>query len=105
MKMGEQRPAGSARRAANRARALRWAVGLGAGVMGAIGLVLVVQIGDDGNHVAIAFSHAPFEPSWHWIAKKARALGHRHPIDFPRFAKMFERSRKLGYLDRVMKAH
>ncbi len=67
--------------------------------------VLVVQIGDDGNHVAIAFSNAPFEPNWHWVAKKARALGHRHPIDFPRFAKMFERSRKLGYLDRVMKVH
>ncbi len=67
--------------------------------------VLVVQIGDDGNHVALAFRNASFEPRWHWIAKKARALGHRHPIDFPRFAKMFERSRKLGYLDRVMKAH
>ena len=67
--------------------------------------VLVVQIGDDGNHVAMAFNNASFEPNWHWVAKKARALGHRHPIDFPRFAKMFERSRKLGYLDRVMKAH
>ncbi len=67
--------------------------------------VLVVQIGDDGNHVAMAFNNASFEPNWHWVAKKARALGHRHPIDFPRFTKMFERSRKLGYLDRVMKAH
>jgi len=67
--------------------------------------VLVVQIGDDGNHVAMAFNNASFEPNWHWVAKKARALGHRHPIDFPRFAKMFERSRKLGYLDRVMKTH
>ena len=67
--------------------------------------VLVVQIGDDGNHVVMAFNNASFEPNWHWVAKKARALGHRHPIDFPRFAKMFERSRKLGYLDRVMKAH
>ena len=67
--------------------------------------VLVVQIGDDGNHVAMAFNNASFEPNWHWVAKKARALGHRHPIDFPRFAKMFERSRKRGYLDRVMKAH
>lgn len=68
------------------------------------GNVLVVQIGDDGNHVAVAFGSASFEPNWRWMGKKARALGHRHPIDFPRFAKMFERSRKLGYLDRVMKA-
>ncbi len=35
------RPAGSARRAINRAHAVRWALGLGAGVMCAIGLVLL----------------------------------------------------------------
>jgi len=66
--------------------------------------LLVVQIGDDGNHVVLAFRNESFEPRWRWIEKKARALKHRHPIDFPRFAKKFERSKKLGYLDRLMKA-
>lgn len=69
------------------------------------GNVLVVQIGDDGNHVVVAFRNASFEPRWRWIEKKAKALKNRHPIDFPRFAQKFERSSKLGYLDRMMKAH
>lgn len=67
------------------------------------GHLLVVQIGDDGNHVVLAFRNASFEPHWHWVEKKARVLKHRHPIDFPRFAQKFERSKKLGYLDRMMK--
>ena len=55
--------------------------------------VLVVQIGDHSNHVAVAFRDPAFEPRWRWVARKARALGNRHPIDFPRFARLFERSR------------
>jgi len=41
MTPAQPRPAGSARRAASRARATRWALGLGVGVMAAIGLVLL----------------------------------------------------------------
>ena len=67
--------------------------------------LLVVQIGDDGNNVAVAFRNESFEPSWRWIGKKAKALQNRHAINFPRFAQKFERSRKLAYLDRLMKAH
>ena len=69
------------------------------------GNVLVVQIGDDGNHVVAAFRNESFEPRWRWVEKKAKALKNRHPIDFPRFAKKFERSSKLAYLDRMLKAH
>ena len=61
MKMGEQRPAGSARRAANRARALRWAVGLGAGVMGAIGLVLLFLLTLATNNRAL------YERNFAWL--------------------------------------
>ncbi|WP_404301400.1 ATP-binding protein [Alicycliphilus denitrificans] len=41
MSTPEPRPAASARRAASRARSTRWALGLGVGVMSAIGLVLL----------------------------------------------------------------
>ena len=41
MKAGDPRPAGSARRAETRARAVRWALGLGTGLMCAIALVLL----------------------------------------------------------------
>ncbi|MDU7587724.1 MAG: ATP-binding protein [Acidovorax sp.] len=41
MKAGDPRPAGSARRAETRARAVRWGLGLGTGLMCAIALVLL----------------------------------------------------------------
>lgn len=67
--------------------------------------LLITQIGDDGNHVVIAFGNQSFEPRWPRIATKAKALKNRYAIDFPRIAQKLERSKKLGYLDRIMKAH
>lgn len=67
--------------------------------------LLIMQVGDDGNHVVIAFRNGAFDPCWRWVERKANVLRYRHRIDFPRIAQKLERSRKLGYLDRVMKAH
>ncbi len=44
------RPSGSARRAASRAHALRWALGLGAGLMCAIGLILLFLLTQATNN-------------------------------------------------------
>jgi spermidine synthase len=67
--------------------------------------LLITQIGDDGNHVVIAFRNESFEPRWRRVETKAKALRNRYSIDFSRIAQKFERSQKLGYLDRIMKAH
>lgn len=65
--------------------------------------LLILQIGDDGNHVVVAFRNESYDPCWRWIERKAKVLRARHCIDFPLIAQKFERSRKLGYLDRIMK--
>jgi spermidine synthase len=67
--------------------------------------LLIMQIGDDGNHVVVAFNNAAYEPNWRWIDRKAQVLRTRYSINFPHIAQKLERSRKLGYLDRIMKAH
>jgi len=64
--------------------------------------VILVPVEDDGNHVAFAFRDARFEPRWRWIAEQARGMRRRYGLDFPRFAGAFERSRKLGYLERTL---
>lgn len=64
--------------------------------------VLVLPIQDDGNHVAFAFRDPTFEPRWRWIESQAKALGSRYGLDFPKFAKKLERSRKLGYVERTL---
>ena len=64
--------------------------------------ILVVPVQDDGNHVAFAFRDPAFEPRWRWMHREAPALGRRYGLDFPRLAGQLERSRKLGYLQRVM---
>jgi len=46
------RPAGSARREASRAHAVRWALGLGAGFMCAIGVVLLFLLTQSTNNRA-----------------------------------------------------
>lgn len=66
------------------------------------GNVIMVPVEDDGNHVAFAFRDARFEPRWRWIAEQARGMRRRYGLDFPRFAGVFERSRKLGYLERAL---
>ena len=66
--------------------------------------VILVPVEDDGNHVAFAFRDARFEPRWRWISEQARAMRRRYGLDFPRFAGAFERSRKLGYLERTLRS-
>ena len=51
------RPAGSARRAASRARSVRWAVGLGAGLMCAIGLLLLFLLTQATNNRVLYERH------------------------------------------------
>lgn len=66
------------------------------------GNVIVLPVEDDGNLVAFAFRDPSFEPRWRWIADQAKALRARYGLDFPKFADKLERSRKLGYLQRVL---
>ena len=66
--------------------------------------LLILQIGDDGNHVVVAFENESFELCWRSIEKKAKLLQDRYRIDFPRIAQKLERSKKLGYLERVINA-
>lgn len=61
MKADPPRPAASARRAASRARAMRWAVGLGVGVMGAIALVLLFLLTLATNNRAL------YERNFTWL--------------------------------------
>ena len=61
MSTAEPRPAGSARRATSRARAVRWALGLGAGVMSAIGLVLLFLLTQATNNRAL------YERNFTWL--------------------------------------
>lgn len=65
--------------------------------------LLVLQVGEDGNHVVVAFRNAMFEPRWQLIESQARELQAIHRIDFPRLAKKLERSKKLDYLARFNK--
>jgi spermidine synthase len=64
--------------------------------------VVLIPVRDDGNHLAFAFRDASFEPRWRWIHDQARAMRARYGLDFPAFAGMLERSRKLGYLRREL---
>lgn len=64
--------------------------------------ILVLPVEEDGNHVAFAFRNAAFEPRWRWMDRQAKAMRSRYGLDFPRFAGKLERSRKMGYLQRVM---
>jgi spermidine synthase len=57
---------------------------------------------EDGNLVAFVFRDPNFEPRWRWMAREAPALQARHGLDFPRFARKLERSRKLRYLERTV---
>lgn len=66
------------------------------------GNVIVLPVKDDGNHVAFAFRDTTFEPRWRWMDGQAKAMRARYGLDFPTFAGKLERSRKLGYLKRIM---
>lgn len=64
--------------------------------------VLVVADAEDGNFIAVAFRDVHFEPRWRWIKAQAPALEKRYGLPFIKLAEKFERSRKLGYLDRIL---
>jgi spermidine synthase len=66
------------------------------------GNVIVLPVKEDGNHIAFAFSDATFEPRWRWMDSQAKAMRARYGLNFPKFAGKLERSRKLGYLKRIM---
>jgi spermidine synthase len=68
------------------------------------GNVLLIPVEDDGNHVAFAFHDGGFEPRWRRIDARALAMRKRYGLDFPAFARKLERSRKLGYLQRALRA-
>ncbi len=57
---------------------------------------------EDGNLVVFVFRDPNFEPRWRWMAAEAPAMKARYGLDFPRFAKKLERSRKLRYLERTL---
>jgi PAS domain-containing protein len=61
MNADEHRPAGSARRAASRTRAVRWALGMGVGLMCAIGLVLLFLLTQATNNRAL------YERNFTWL--------------------------------------
>lgn len=67
------------------------------------GNAILVPIEADGNHVVFAFRDAHFEPRWRWIESQAAAMRKRYGLDFPRMASKLERSRKLGYLGRMLR--
>jgi len=64
--------------------------------------IVVMPDKEDGNLVVFVFRDAAFEPRWRWMAAEAPAMKARYGLDFPRFAKKLERSRKLRYLERTM---
>lgn len=68
------------------------------------GNVILVPVEDDGNSVAFAFRDAASEPRWRRIAAEAHAMRARYGLDFPAFAKKLARSRKLGYMQRALRA-
>ncbi len=68
------------------------------------GNALLVPVEEDGNQVVFAFRDAQFEPRWRWIAQQARGLEKRYGLDFVSMAARLERSRKLGYLERALRA-
>lgn len=64
--------------------------------------VVLLPDKEDGNLVAFVFRDPNFEPRWRWMAREAPALAARFGLDFPRFARKLERSRKLRYLERTV---
>ena len=68
------------------------------------GNAILVPVEEDGNHIAFAFRDPRFEPRWRWIESRAGAMRKRYGLDFPRMAARLERSGKLGYLERALRA-
>lgn len=64
--------------------------------------IVVMPDKEDGNLVVFVFRDPAFEPRWRWMAAEAPAMKARFGLDFPRFAKKLERSRKLRYLERTL---
>lgn len=64
--------------------------------------VVLLPDKEDGNLVVFVFRDPNFEPRWRWMASEAPAMKARYGLDFPRFAKKLERSRKLRYLERTL---
>jgi spermidine synthase len=64
--------------------------------------IVVMPDKEDGNLVVFVFRDAAFEPRWRWMAAEAPAMKARYGLDFPRFARKLERSRKLRFLERTL---
>lgn len=62
--------------------------------------MLAVPVGRDDNHVALAFNKPDFEPCWQTVHGRAKQLGKSIGLDFEKFARKFERSKKLDYVKR-----
>lgn len=56
--------------------------------------VLVMDVSFSSNRVAFAFNDPAFSPDWEKIRSHADQLQHEHGLDFPRFARLLQRSHK-----------
>ncbi|MDD2742487.1 MAG: fused MFS/spermidine synthase [Rhodocyclaceae bacterium] len=61
---------------------------------------LAIPVVCDGNHVALAFNQTDFKPCWQTVHDRAKLLAESIGLDFEKFARKFERSKKLDYVKR-----
>lgn len=62
--------------------------------------MLAVPVSRDNNHIALAFNKPDFEPCWQTIHGRAKSLSKSIGLDFEKFSRKFERSKKLDYVKR-----
>jgi spermidine synthase len=66
------------------------------------GNLIVLPIESEGNFLVFAFRDGAFEPRWRWIEAQGKAMQKHYGLDFPNFARRLKRSRKDGYLQRIL---
>lgn len=56
--------------------------------------LLVTDVSSNTNRIAFAFKDSEFCPDWEKIKSRANKLEQEHGLDFPRFARLLQRSHK-----------
>ncbi len=56
--------------------------------------LLVIDVSCSTNRIAFAFNNIEFRPDWEKINSRANKLEHEHGLDFPRYARLLQRSHK-----------
>jgi spermidine synthase len=56
--------------------------------------LLVTNVSFSSNRIAFAFNDLEFSPDWEKIKSRANKLEQEHGLDFPRFARLLQRSHK-----------